>query len=52
MTCINMTNVEKFNLFTWFLSVSQCLFSAFWRAENAIYTQTSTGLADFMVLTK
>jgi len=47
-----MTNDEKFNLFTGFLSFSQCLFSAFWRAENVIYTQTSTGLAYFMVITK
>jgi hypothetical protein len=31
-----MPNDEKFNLFTCFLSVSLCSFSAFWRAENAI----------------
>jgi len=47
-----MTNDEKFYLFTGFLIDSQCLFSIFWRAENAVYTQTSTGLAHFMVLTK
>jgi len=39
MMCISMTNDEKFNLFTGFLSVSHYLFSAFWRAENSIYTQ-------------
>jgi hypothetical protein len=40
-----MCNDEKFNLFTGFLSVPQCIFSAFWRAENTIYAHSSTGLA-------
>ena len=52
MTCISMTNDEKFNLFTGFLSVSHYLFSTCWRAENAIYTQMSTGLAHSMVIKK
>jgi len=47
-----MTNDEKFNLFTGFLSSSHCLFSAFWRTENSIYTQTSTGIAHFKVIKK
>jgi len=47
-----MNNYEKFNLFTGFLKFSQCLFSAFWRVENAIYTQTSKGLPHFTVITK
>jgi len=47
-----MSNDEKFNLFTGFLSVSQCLFSVFWRSENANYAHSSTGLAHFMVITK
>jgi len=47
-----MSNDEKFNLFTGFLSVTQCLFSEFWRAENVIYAHSSTGLAHFMVITK
>jgi hypothetical protein len=38
-----MSNDEKFNLCTSFLSVSQCSFSAFWRAENAISAHSSTG---------
>jgi len=45
-----MTIDEKFNLFTGFLSSSHCLFSKFWRDENAIYTQKSTGLAHFIVI--
>jgi len=52
MTCISMTNDEKFNLFTGFLRSSHCLFSTFWRAETAIYTQMSTGFAHFMVIKK
>ena len=47
-----MCNDEKTNLFTGLLSVSQCLFSAFWRAENTIYAHSSTGLAHFVVITK
>jgi len=52
MMCINMSNDEKFNLFTGFLRFSQCLFSVFWRAENAIYAHSSTSLAHYMVITK
>ena len=40
MTCISMCNDEKINLFTGFLSVSQCSFSAFWQAENAAHSST------------
>jgi len=47
-----MSNDEKFNIFTGFLSVSQCLFSAIWRYENTIYAHLITGLAHFMVITK
>jgi len=47
-----MSKDEKFNLFTEFLRVSKCLFSGFWRVENAIYAQTSTDLAHFTVITK
>jgi len=32
------------------LSVSQCSFSAFWRAENAISDHSSTGLIKSMIL--
>jgi len=52
MKSTSMSNDEKFNLFTGFLSVPQCLFSVFWRAENAIYVHSSTGLAHFMVISK
>ena len=45
-----MSHDEKINLFIGFLSVPQCLFSVFWRAENAIYVHSSTGLAHFMVM--
>ena len=31
-------------------SVSQCSFSAFWRAENAISAHSSTGLIKSMIL--
>jgi len=41
MTCITIPNDEKFNLYTSFLSVSLCSFSAFWRAENANSAQTN-----------
>jgi hypothetical protein len=34
-----MSDDEKFNLYTCFLSVSQCLFPAFWQAEIAISAQ-------------
>ena len=39
MTCIRMSDDEKFNLYTCFLSDSQCSFSAFWQAEIAISAQ-------------
>jgi len=39
-----------FNLCTRFLSDPQCSFSAFWRAENAISAQSSTGLIKSMIL--
>jgi len=38
-----MSNDEKFNLCTSYLSVSQCLFSAFLRAESAISEHSGTG---------
>jgi len=37
------------NLCNSFLSVSQCSFSAFWRAENAISAHSSTGLIKSMI---
>ena len=38
-----MSNDEKFNLCTSFLSVLQCSISAFWQAENAISVNSQTG---------
>jgi len=38
------------NLCTCFLSVSQCLISAFWWGENAIFGHSSTGLINSMIL--
>jgi len=32
------------------LSVTQCSFTAFWRAENAISAHSSTGLIKSMIL--
>jgi len=47
-----LSNNEKLNLFTGFLSVSQCLLSAFWRAENSNYAHSSTDHVHIMVITK
>ena len=44
-----MSNDES-NLCTCFLSVSQCSFSAFWQAENAIFGHSSTGLIKSKIL--
>ena len=32
------------------LSISECSFSAFWRAENAVSAHSSTGLIKSMIL--
>jgi len=40
----------KVSLCTIILSVSQCSFSAFWQAENAISAHSSTGLINSMIL--
>ena len=45
-----MPNDEKVYLCTSFLSVPQCSFSAFCRAENAYSAQTSTGFFKSMIL--
>jgi len=39
-----------FNLGASYLSVTPCLFSAFWRPENAFSAHSSTGLIMSMIL--
>jgi len=45
-----MSNDESLIWFSTFLSVSQCLFSAFWRSENAISAYSLKYLIKSMIL--